>query len=418
MSSPETETSSTDTNQATNQTSGGGESPMRPAPKSPREAIQPERVPEPPVRSRHARNPFVVFFNFLLTFAVLAVLACGDLLYWGKTEFDSKGPLAQETTIIVAPGSGLETITNTLDRSGVVDQAWIFIGGVWLYKNTDRLKAGEYVFPVGVSMRGVMDMLVEGKAVLHSITIPEGWTNAQIVDRVNKHPILVGDLTEMPREGALLPETYKFTRGTTQQEIIDRMRHAQEKVLAEIWARRSEGLPIKTPEELVILASIVEKETGRADERPRVAGVFVNRLKKGWRLESDPTILYGLHGGEAWQRSRTLLKSEKEAPNRYNTYQIRGLPPGPIANPGRKAMEAVANPSRTEEMFFVADGRGGHLFAKTLEEHQRNVKRWREVEKGRRDAAAAAEKADEAVAAGEVRPEAKPANGAAQDAAS
>ncbi|MEI2387808.1 endolytic transglycosylase MltG [Breoghania sp. JC706] len=364
------------------------------------------------MRSRHARNPFVVFLNFMLTFAVLAVLAAGGLLYWGKTEFDGKGPLVQETTIIVAPGSGLETIAHTLDRAGVIKQAWVFMGGVQLYKNAGKLKAGEYLFPAGISMRGVMDMLVEGKAILHSITIPEGWTSAQIVERVKNDPVLVGDLSEVPEEGSLLPETYKYTRGTTRQEIIERMRNAQAKALAEIWERRSEGLPLKTPEELVILASIVEKETGRADERPRVAGVFVNRLKKGWRLDSDPTILYGLHGGEAWQRSRTILKSEKDAPNRYNTYQIRGLPPGPIANPGRKAMEAVANPSRTKEMFFVADGTGGHLFAETLKEHQQNVQRWRETEKARRQAAPSPEQADDpqddADAPGMIRPEAKP----------
>ncbi|WP_107990058.1 endolytic transglycosylase MltG [Breoghania corrubedonensis] len=389
---------------------------MRPAPKSPREAIQPERLPEPPARSRRARNPFVVFLNFALTFAVLVVLAIGGTLYWGKGEFDAKGPLTQETTIIVAPGSGLESIAHTLDRSGVIGQAWIFMGGVQLYKNAGKLKAGEYLFPAGVSMRNVMDMLVAGKAILHSITIPEGWTSAQIVERVKDDPVLTGELSEVPEEGSLLPETYKFTRGTTRQEIIERMRRAQEKALAEIWERRSEGLPIKSPRELVILASIVEKETGRADERPRVAGVFVNRLKQGWRLDSDPTILYGLHGGEAWQRSRTILKSEKDAPNRYNTYQIRGLPPGPIANPGRKAMEAVANPSRTKEMFFVADGTGGHLFAETLQEHQRNVRRWREAEKARRDAAATepAEKADaetETDTPGVIQPEAKPESG-------
>ncbi len=371
------------------------ETPMRLAPKSPREAIQPERVPEPPPRSRHARNPVVVFLNFMLTFAVLCAMGIGGLLYWGKVTFDSAGPLREETAVVVSPGSGLETISNLLARNDVIEQSWVFMGGVQLYKNASKLKAGEYLFPAGISMNGVMNMLVEGKAIQHAITIPEGWTSAQIVARIKEDPVLMGELDEVPAEGALLPETYAFTRGTTRKEMIERMRVAQEKALADIWERRSEGLPVKTPEELVTLASIVEKETGKADERPRVAGVFVNRLNKNWRLESDPTILYGLYGGDAWTRARTIRVSEKEAPNRYNTYQIRGLPPGPIANPGRKAMEAVANPSRTNDMFFVADGTGGHLFAETLQQHNRNVTRWRDVERNRREAAAEAKKASE-----------------------
>ncbi|WP_319773622.1 endolytic transglycosylase MltG [Breoghania sp.] len=375
------------------------DTPMRLTPKSPREAIQPERVPELPPRSRHARNGVVVFLNFILTFAVLGALAVGGLLYWGKVTFDSSGPLTKETAVVVTPGSGLESISNLLARNDVIEQPWVFMGGVQLYKNASKLKAGEYLFPAGISMNGVMNMLVEGKAIQHAITIPEGWTSAQIVERIKEDPVLVGELNEVPVEGALLPETYAFTRGTTRKEMIERMRVAQDKALAEIWARRSEGLPVKTPEELVTLASIVEKETGKADERPRVAGVFVNRLNKNWRLESDPTILYGLYGGDAWTRSRSIRKSEKEAPNRYNTYQIRGLPPGPIANPGRKAMEAVANPSRTKDMFFVADGTGGHLFAETIQQHNRNVSRWREVERNRQEEAKAAREAEAAEAA-------------------
>lgn len=373
---------------------------LRANPKSPREAIQPDKVPEPPARSRHVRNPVVVFINFLLTLTVLGMLVFGGAVYWGKIEFDRAGPLAQDRTIIVPPGASLDSIATVLQRQGVLERPWIFKGGVQIYKKAARLQAGEYLFPANISMREAMDMMVSGKAVFHTVTVPEGWTSAQIVERINDDPILIGELREVPEEGALLPETYRFTRGMTREEMIAKMSKAQEAALAEVWERRDRDLPVTTPEELVILASIVEKETGKADERPRVAGVFVNRLRDNWKLESDPTILYGLYGGKAWQRSRTILRSEKNAPNRYNTYQIKGLPPGPIANPGRKAMEAVANPSRTKDYFFVADGTGGHIFAETLKQHQNNVIRWREIEREQRELREkkAKEEADDAAA--------------------
>lgn len=355
---------------------------IRVHPKSPREAIQPEPAPPPPARSRHVRNPIVIFINFLLTVAVLGVIATGGLLYWGKLEFDRQGPLAGDKTVIIPSGSGLDSIAAALNSQGVIDDELVFKAGVWIYKNARKLKAGEYAFTAGVSMREVMEDLVSGKAVYHAVTIPEGWTSAQIVERLKSDPILVGELSEIPPEGTLLPETYSFTRGTSRAEILRQMAAAQSKALAEIWERRADGLPIDTPEELVILASVVEKETGRADERPRVAGVFVNRLNRGMRLQSDPTILYGLYGGEAWKADRSAIKrSELDAKNPYNTYQIDGLPPGPIGNPGRAAMEAVASPSRTKDLYFVADGTGGHVFAETFEQHQRNVAKWREVER-------------------------------------
>lgn len=361
-------------------------------PKSPREAIQPEPAPPPPARSRHVRNPVVVFVNFLLTVAVLGVIAVGGALYWGKAEFDKPGPLSEKKTVIIASGSGLNSIASTLEANGVIDDELVFKAGVWIYKNAGKLKAGEYAFNAGVSMQEVMSDLVSGNAVYHSVTIPEGWTSAQIVERLREDPVLVGEIEELPEEGSLLPETYSFTRGTTRQQILNQMQRAQTKALTEIWERRSDDLPIESPEELVILASIVEKETGRADERPRVAGVFANRLKRGMRLQSDPTILYGLHGGEAWKEDRSAIKqSELQAENPYNTYQIQGLPPGPIGNPGRAAMEAVASPSRTKDLYFVADGTGGHAFAETYEQHQRNVRRWRDVEREKRAQEAEAE---------------------------
>jgi len=364
---------------------------VRPNPRSPREAIQPEPAPPPPGRSRHVRNPVVMVLNLMMTILVVGIIIGGVLLYWGKAAFDDEGPLAQDRTIIIPQGATLESITGVLERQGVVSHGWVFSTGVQIYKNASKLQAGEYLFKAHATMRQVMDTMVQGKAILHGVTIPEGLTSEQIVNRLNGHEILVGDLSEIPAEGSLLPDTYKFTRGTTRQQILGRMKQAHDAAIAEIWNRRADDLPIKTPADLVTLASIVEKETGKADERTRVAGVFINRLRRGMRLESDPTILYGLYGGSAWERPRTIFRSELNKPNAYNTYQIDGLPPGPIANPGRAALEAVANPSRTNDIFFVADGTGGHVFAETLEDHNRNVARWRDLEKKRKDDAAAKE---------------------------
>ena len=358
-------------------------------PKSPREAIQPARAPEPPPRSRHVRNPLVILINMVLTLAVMSVVALSAGLYFGKQKFEATGPLQQDETVLITSGSGLAGITDRLVQKKVIGDSWadriVFNVGIRFYKNTTNLKAGEYAFPAGISMQQIMTDLVEGNAVTHAVTVPEGWSTAQVLERLKGNEVLVGEITEVPGEGELLPETYTFTRGATRQDILNQMKQAQTKLLGEIWERRVDDLPIETPEDLVILASIVEKETAKADERPRVAGVFVNRLNRNMRLESDPTILYGLYGGEAWIKDRSAIKqSEKAAENKYNTYQISGLPPGPIGNPGRAAMEAVANPSRTKDLFFVADGNGGHAFAETYEQHKANVRKWREIERERR----------------------------------
>ncbi len=363
---------------------------MRIKPKSPREALQPEPAPAPPQRSRHVRNPLVILINMVITLAVFGLAAVGAALYFGKQKFEEAGPLTRETTVVISSGAGLSGITSRLMTDGVIDDGivneWVFNLGIRFYKNATKLQAGEYAFAPGASMYDIMNDLVEGNAVTHSVTIPEGWTTAQIIERLREQPILTGEITKIPEEGALLPETYTFARGTSRQEVLNQMKAAQDKMLAEIWERRADGLPVKTPQELVILASIVEKETALADERSRVAGVFVNRLNKNMRLQSDPTILYGLYGGEAWLKDRSAItQSELKKDNEYNTYQIDGLPPGPIGNPGRAAMEAVANPSRTQDLYFVADGTGGHVFAETYEQHQDNVRKWRKIEKDRRE---------------------------------
>ena len=247
-------------------------------------------------------------------------------------------------------------------------------------KARSELKSGEYAFQKHASLRDVIATIVEGKVVQHAVTIPEGLTSEQIVARLSDNDIFAGSVREIPREGTLLPETYKFPRGTTREQVMQRMQQAQKRVLAEIWERRNPDIPVKSPDQLIVLASIVEKETGRADERSRVAAVFTNRLRQKIKLQSDPTIIYGLVGGKG-TLGRPIKRREITQPSPYNTYVIDGLPPGPIANPGRASLEAAANPARTRDLFFVADGTGGHTFTETYDAHQKNVAKLRAMEK-------------------------------------
>jgi len=251
---------------------------------------------------------------------------------------------------------------------------------VFALKARADLKPGEYAFQKRASLRDVIGTIVEGKVVQHSVTIPEGLTSEQIVARLMENDIFAGTLRELPREGTLLPETYKFPRGTTREQVVQRMQQSQKRVLAEIWERRNPDVPVKSPEQLITLASIVEKETGKSDERSRVAAVFVNRIRQKMKLQSDPTIIYGLVGGKG-TLGRPIKRSEIQQPSPYNTYVIDGLPPGPIANPGRASLEATANPARTRDLFFVADGTGGHAFTETYAEHQKHVAKLRASER-------------------------------------
>lgn len=368
--------------------------------RSPQEVLQPRQVPEPPQRSRHARNKFIVILNFGFSLLVFCMLAIGAMFYYGKIQFEEEGPLTKARSIVIEEGSSLGTIASRLETAGIISSRSIFERGVIATRNSGSLKAGEYAFKPGMSMRDVMDTIVSGKGIIHKVTIPEGLTSYQAMQRIAANEILEGEMPEeIPAEGSILPDTYPFQRGTTRAELIEQMTRQQERLLAEIWEKRIDGLPISTPEELVILASIVEKETAKADERPRVASVFINRLNKGMRLQSDPTIIYGIFGGQGKPSDRPIYKSDIDQKTDYNTYQIDGLPPTPIANPGRAAMEAVANPSRTEDLFFVADGTGGHVFAKTYEEHNANVKRWRAIEARLKEEAEKAAAAAEAAAA-------------------
>jgi UPF0755 protein len=280
----------------------------------------------------------------------------------------------------------MRDVADILSREGVIDQPWLFIGGVLVLKAREDLKAGEYEFKARSSMRDVVATIVEGKVVAHQVNIPEGLTSEQIVARLLQDGVLAGDIKEIPREGSLMPDTYNFARGVTREQMIQRMQQAQQRLLREIWEHRSPDLPFKTPEQLLVLASLVEKETAKPEERSRIAAVFVNRLKQKMRLQSDPTVIYGLVGGKG-TLGRPIMKSEIEQPTPYNTYVIDGLPPGPIANPGRASLEATANPARTRELYFVADGTGGHAFAETYEQHQRNVARLRSIESDQKDQA-------------------------------
>jgi UPF0755 protein len=255
-------------------------------------------------------------------------------------------------------------------------------------KARGELKYGEYQFTKNASLAEVVDTIIENKVVQHAVTIAEGLTSEQIVTRLLENTALSGQIKEIPREGTLLPETYKFTLGMSREQIVQRMQQAHKHVLQEVWEHRVQDIPIKTPEQLVIMASIVEKETGRPDERSRVAAVFMNRLRSKMRLQSDPTIIYGLTGGKG-ALGRPILRSEIDQHTPYNTYVIDGLPPGPIANPGRASLEAAANPARTKDLYFVADGMGGHAFAENYDQHQKNVARLRVMEHGDAPAPAA-----------------------------
>jgi UPF0755 protein len=351
------------------------------SPRSPRAALEPEQVPPPPKRSERARNPFVVIGNAIITIVLLLLIGTGTAYYYGRQVLEAPGPLQEDKVVNIPARAGKRDIAEVLQREGVIDvNPWLFIGGVFAMKASSDLKPGEYSFQKSASLRDVIATIVEGKVVQHAVTIPEGLTSEQIVARLSDNDLFSGSVREMPREGTLLPETYKFPRGTTRDQVIQRMQAAQRRVVAEIWERRSPDVPIKSPEQLVTLASIVEKETGKPDERSRVAAVFVNRLKQKIKLQSDPTIIYGLVGGKG-TLGRPIKRSEISQPSPYNTYVIDGLPPGPISNPGRASLEATANPARTRDLFFVADGTGGHAFTETYDQHQKNVAKLRTIEK-------------------------------------
>lgn len=293
------------------------------------------------------------------------------------------GPKARTgdvTAVTLQRGAGVGRIARTLEDAGVISSAPLFAIAARITGAASALKAGEYEIRSGASMASVLADIRAGRVVRRLLTIPEGWTSGMVLDAVNAEVVLTGVAAEPP-EGSVLPDSYEIQRGQSRADVIARMQAAHDRVMAELWPKRAANLPFKTQEEAVILASIVEKETGVPAERPRVAAVFVNRLRKGMLLQTDPTIIYGLTRGRPLGRG--IRASELAADSPWNSYKVPGLPPGPISNPGRASLEAVLNPIETDDLFFVADGTGGHAFAKTYEEHRRNVARWRQIEQGR-----------------------------------
>ena len=341
------------------------------------------------------------FVSGLFTLLLFLMLAAGGIAALLYHQFETPGPLAVSRVIAVPKGEGRIAIATRLEREGAIANRWAFIANYLLRGAIGpkplELKAGDYEVKKNASMADIMEMLTQGRGVLSKLTIPEGLTSLQIVEKLRAEDELVGDITEIPPEGALLPDTYRFSKGMDRRELIDRMQGEMQRFLATAWERRQPSLPIATPEEAIIFASIVEKETGRADERGRVAAVFMNRLKKGMRLQSDPTVIYGLVGGQG-TLGRSITRADLDQKTAHNTYQIGGLPPTPICNPGRSALEATLNPPTTTDLYFVADGTGGHTFSDTLKEHNAAVTNWRKVERERKkDAAPEAAAAPDAI---------------------
>lgn len=322
-------------------------------------------------------------FSAIAVLIIAAALLAGGVVIWGNDTFQKPGPLGDETVIIIERGAGLRAIAQQLEQAGVLRYPLLFVAKAKWTGAHRNLKAGEYAFAPKISPAAVMAKIHQGDVVIHRITIPEGLTSQQAAALIERAPALQGALQALPPEGVLLPETYDYIYGDSRESLVQRIRKARDETLSKLWKSRAEGLPLADPEAAATLASIVEKETADATERPRIAAVFINRLRRGMRLQSDPTVVYAVTGGTG-PLGRPLTRRDLALDHPYNTYVAKGLPPGPIANPGTASLAAVLRPAETKELYFVADGSGGHAFAKTLREHNRNVARWRRLQRSLR----------------------------------
>lgn len=317
--------------------------------------------------------------KFLLLLIVVGAVAAIGTYFYALNYYTATGPLKSDTTVLIPKGTGFRPIINQLAEEGVISNKWIFTAIQMKDGNTHRFKAGEYLFETGITPLEVSRKLVEGDVIRHRVTIPEGLVSKDILNILASDNRLEGALPNDVPEGALLPETYEFLRGDSREELLKRMRKAMVEKLESLFPT-CDSSPLSTENEFVTMASIVEKETGIAEERPRVAAVFLNRLNMNMPLQSDPTTIFGLYK-ETGEMKKSLTRKDLEKPSPYNTYTISGLPPLPIAHPGAKSLEAVCHPAKTKELYFVADGEGGHHFSETLDEHNRNVQKYRAWQK-------------------------------------
>lgn len=319
--------------------------------------------------------------RYVALLLVIAVTGWFGFYGWFQQTLQADGPLETSAIVYVAPGASTKKIAADLQDAGAISSPEVFYYGSKLQASALKgLKFGEYEIPAHASMQAIIELLQSGKTYQRHVTIPEGLTSAEIVEIVNSAEVMTGHIDTIPPEGSLLPQTYNYSRNDARAGLIKRMTEDMRKTVDDLWAKHTSNPLVKTSEDAVALASIVEKETALKDERPRVAGVFYNRLKLGMPLQSDPTVIYAITQGKE-KLGRPLSHADLESASPYNTYAHAGLPPTPIANPGRASLEAVMTPEKNDYIYFVANGTGGHSFARTLDEHNRNVTKWREAEK-------------------------------------